>query len=44
MENSHIGATSAVGNIYNPHYNIPIGMVPTQPIMNQFGGGNYHTR
>jgi hypothetical protein len=34
MGNPHLGATLAGGNIYNLHYNIPIGMVPTQIIMN----------
>jgi hypothetical protein len=44
MGNAQFGATPARGNIYNPHYNIPTGMVPTQHIMNQFRGGNFHTR
>jgi hypothetical protein len=44
MGNPHLGATLAGGNVYNPHYKIPTGMVPTQPIMNQFRGGYYHTK
>jgi len=39
LGNPQPGATLARGNIYNPHYKIPIGMVPNQPLMNQFGGG-----
>jgi hypothetical protein len=39
MCNPQLGATPAGGNIYNPHYKIHIGMVPTQPLMNQFLGG-----
>jgi hypothetical protein len=27
-------ATPVGGNIYNPHHNIPTGMVPNQPFMN----------
>jgi hypothetical protein len=44
MGNPQPGATLAGGNIYNPHYNIPTGMVPNQPLMNQFGGGFYNPR
>jgi hypothetical protein len=32
-------ATPVGGNFYNPHHNIPTGIVPNQPLMNQFGGG-----
>jgi hypothetical protein len=39
LGNPQPGATSARGNIYKPHYNIPTGMVPNQPLMNQFGWG-----
>jgi hypothetical protein len=44
MGNPHPRAPLAGGNVYNPHYNFPIGMVPIQPLMNQLGGGYYHTR
>jgi hypothetical protein len=36
------GATLVGENIYNPHYNIPTGMVPNQPLMNQFRGEFYN--
>jgi hypothetical protein len=42
LGNPQPGATLAGGNIYNPHHNIPTGMVPNQPFMNQFGGGFYN--
>jgi hypothetical protein len=42
LGNPQPGATPAGGNIYNPHHNIPTGMVPNQPLMNQFGGGFYN--
>jgi hypothetical protein len=35
-------ATPAGGNVYNPHHNIPNGMVPNQAFMNNFGGGSYN--
>jgi hypothetical protein len=38
-----LGAPLTGGNVYNPHYGIPIGMVPIQPLMNQFGGRYYPT-
>jgi hypothetical protein len=34
MGNSQHEALLARGNVYNPHYNIPTGMVPMQPLMN----------
>jgi hypothetical protein len=37
-------ATPTGGRLYNPHQKIPIGMVPNQPLMNQFGGGSYNPR
>jgi hypothetical protein len=42
LGNPQPGATPAGGNFYNPHHNIPTGMVPNQPFMNQFGGGSYN--
>jgi hypothetical protein len=44
MGNPHPRATPVGGNVYNPHYVVPTSMVPIQPLMNQFGGGYYHTR
>jgi hypothetical protein len=44
MGNPQHGAPLAGGNVYNPQYTIPTGMVPTQTLMTQFGGGYYHTR
>jgi hypothetical protein len=44
LGNPQPGATPTGGNIYNPHHNIPTGMVPIQPLMNQFGGGFYNSR
>jgi hypothetical protein len=32
----------AGGNFYNPHQNIPTGMMPNQPFMNHPGGGSYN--
>jgi hypothetical protein len=43
MGNPQPGATPAGGNVYNPHYVIPTGMVPLHPLMNQFEGGYYPT-
>jgi hypothetical protein len=43
MGNPQPGAPLARGNVYNPHYATPIGMVPIQPLMNHFGGGYYPT-
>jgi hypothetical protein len=43
MGNPQHGTPPAGGNIYNPHYVSPIGMVPIQPIMNHFGGVYYPT-
>jgi hypothetical protein len=43
MGNPHPGAPLVGGNVYNPHYTIPTYMVPTQPLMNYFGGGYYKT-
>jgi hypothetical protein len=36
LGNPQPGATLARGNFYNPHHNVPTGMVPNQPFMNQF--------
>jgi hypothetical protein len=35
-------STPAGGNFYNPHQNIPTGMMPNQPLMNHLGGGSYN--
>jgi hypothetical protein len=35
-------ATLAGGNFYNPHQNIPTGMMPNQPLMIHPGGGSYN--
>jgi hypothetical protein len=42
LGNPQPGATLARGNIYDPHYKIPTGMVPNQPLMNFFVGGFYN--
>jgi hypothetical protein len=44
---SHLGkpptqSHSDWGNFYNPHQNIPTGMMPNQPLMNHPGGGSYN--
>jgi hypothetical protein len=44
LGNPQPGATPVGGNFYNPHHNIPTGMVPNQPLMNQFRGGSYNPR
>jgi hypothetical protein len=44
LGNPQPGATPAGGSFYNPHQNIPTGMVPNQPLMNQSGGGSYNPR
>jgi hypothetical protein len=43
MGNPHPGARLVGGNVYKPHNIVPKGMVPTQPLMNQFGGGYHKT-
>jgi hypothetical protein len=35
-------STPAGGNFYSPHHRIPTGMMPNQPLMNQFRGGSYN--
>jgi hypothetical protein len=35
-------ATLAGGKFYNPHQNIPTGMIPNQPLMNHPRGGSYN--
>jgi hypothetical protein len=42
--NPQHGDTLVGGNVYNPHHNIPTGMVPNQPLVNQFGGGVFKPR
>jgi hypothetical protein len=42
LGNPQLRATPAGGNFYNPHQNIPTGMMPNQPLMNQPGGGSYN--
>jgi hypothetical protein len=42
LGNPKSGATPTGGNVYNTHHIIPIGMVPNQPLMNQFGAGPYN--
>jgi hypothetical protein len=42
LGNPQPGDTSDGGSFYNPHQNIPTGMVPNQPLMNHPGGGSYH--
>jgi hypothetical protein len=37
-------STSVGSNFYNPHQNIPTGMVPNQLLMNHPGGGSYNPR
>jgi hypothetical protein len=37
-------ATPTRGNFSNPHQNIPSGMMPNQPIMNQSRGGSYNPK
>jgi hypothetical protein len=44
LGNPQPGATSAGGNFYNPHQNIPTGMIPNQALMNHPGGGYYNPR
>jgi hypothetical protein len=44
MGNPHLEDPLIGGNVYHPHYVTPVGMVPIQPLMNQFGGGYYPTR
>jgi len=40
LGNPQPGATPTRGNVYNPHHNIPTGMIPNQPLMNHFIGGS----
>jgi hypothetical protein len=40
--NPQPGVTLNEENFYNPHHNIPTGMVPNQPFMNKFRGGYYN--
>jgi hypothetical protein len=42
LGNPQPGATSASGILYNPHQNIPTGMVPNQTLMNHLRGGSYN--
>jgi hypothetical protein len=42
LENPQPGATLTGGSFYNPHQNIPIRMMPNQPLMNQPGGESYN--
>jgi hypothetical protein len=44
LGNPQPAANPARGNIYNPHYKIPTGIMPNQPLMNQFGGGFFNPR
>jgi hypothetical protein len=44
LGNPQLKATPARGSFYNPHQNIPIGMMPKQPLMNHHGGGPYNPR
>jgi hypothetical protein len=34
----------AGGNFHNPYQNVPVGMMPNPPYMNQTGGGPYNSR
>jgi hypothetical protein len=38
------GSTPTGGRFYNPHHDIPTGMVPNQPLMNHPRGGPYNPR
>jgi hypothetical protein len=42
LGNPQPGATPVGGIFYNPHHNIPTGMVPKQPLMNHPRGGSYN--
>ena len=42
LGNPQPGATLVGGSFYNHHQNIPIGMIPNQPLMNQSRGGSYN--
>jgi hypothetical protein len=43
MGNPQPRSPPAGGGVYNPHHTTSTGMVPIQPLMNQFGGGYYPT-
>jgi hypothetical protein len=42
LGNPQPGSTLARGSFYNPHQNIPTGIIPNQPLMNHPGGGSYN--
>jgi hypothetical protein len=44
LRNPQDGSNPIRGNFYNPHKNIPTGMVPNPPFMNHPGGGSYNPR
>jgi hypothetical protein len=44
LGNPQPGATPTRGKFYNPHQNIPTGMMPNQPLMNHPGGGSYNPK
>jgi hypothetical protein len=44
LGNPQLGATLVGDNFYNPHQNIPTGMMPNQPLMNHPIGGSYNPR
>jgi hypothetical protein len=42
--NPQPGSNSTGGNFFNPHQNIPTGIMPNQPLMNHPGGGSKNLR
>jgi hypothetical protein len=42
LGNPQPGSNPTRGNFYNPQQNIPAGLMPNQPYMNQLGGGPYN--